>query len=218
MGWMNDVFGGGYSNPADAAQPYLDKIPGYVDQYEQPYIDTGLQAGNIAQQQYALMASNPSGYYNSLYGGYNTSPEAQYQSDQMSKAQSNSAAAGGFSGTEYDYDQQMAAQNAISQEDWEKYLNDVLGIQTTGLGGEQKMYQTGYNASQNALQGDIGYANASAANQFGGTQASNAMSSGMLGMLGQSAGLGAGMYALGGGFSGASAALPPVEDAIAVAL
>jgi len=43
MSWMSQAFGGGgsYSNPADAAMPYLEQVPGYVDQYYNPYINMG---------------------------------------------------------------------------------------------------------------------------------------------------------------------------------
>lgn len=211
---MNDVFGGSYDNPADSAQPYLDKIPGYVDQYMQPYIDMGQEAGGIAQDQYAQWVQDPYGSYNEIYSNYNASPWYDYQSDQMQKAATSSAASGGMAGTEQDYTHQMEVNNALMDKDFSQYMDYILGMQKSGLAGEQQMYNTGFNASGQALQGDIGYANASAANQFGGTQASNAMSSGMLGMLGKTAGLGMGMAGLGGMFGGASAALPAVEEAV----
>lgn len=212
---MNDVFGGSYSNPADAAQPYLDKIPGYTDQYMQPYIDMGNTAGGIAQDQYAKWIQDPYGAYNDIYSNYNASPWYDYESDQMHKASENSAAAGGYTGTENDYTKQMEIENALMDQDFSKYMDYILGMQKAGLSGEQQMYNTGYGASTNALATDAAYANASANNQFQGTQASNAMSSGLLGMLGKTAGLGMGLYSL-GGFGGSAAALPAVEDAVPV--
>lgn len=215
---MNSVFGGGYDNPADSAQPYLDKIPGYVDQYMQPYIDQGQEAGNIAQDQYAQWVQDPYGSYNEMYSNYNASPWYDYESDQMQKSAESSAAAGGMAGTEQDYTRQMEVNNALMDKDFSQYMDYILGMQKSGLQGEQQMYTTGYGASSNALQGDIGYANASAANQFGGTQASNAMSSGMLGMLGKTAGLGFGLSSMAPSSASAWQLAAPVEDAAAIAM
>lgn len=196
MGWMNDVFGGGFSNPANAAQSYLDKIPGYTNQYMQPYIDTGMEAGNIAQDQYSKWVQDPYGSYNEIFSNYNTSPWYDYQSDQMREAASNSAAAGGYAGTEADYNNQMETENALLNKDFDNYMNYILGMQNQGMQGEQQMYNTGFNASNNALNSMNNYATQSAANQFGGTQSSNAMSSGMMGNLMQLGGLGLGFAML----------------------
>lgn len=198
MGWMNDVFGGSYSNPADASQPYLDKIPDYVTQYMQPYINIGQTAGNIAQDQYAKLASDPYAVYNEAYTNYNSSPWYNYQSDQMQKAAQNSAAAGGYAGTEADYTKQMAVQNALLDEDFSKYLNYIMQLQNTGLAGEQQMYNTGYGASSQSLNDMINYATASANNQFQGVNAQNQMAGGLLGGITSAAGLGYGLSSLGG--------------------
>lgn len=197
MGWVNDITslgGSAYDNPADSAQPYLDLIPGYVDTYMQPYIDMGQSAGNIAQTQYAQMASDPAAYYNQIYSTYEPSDYYKYQSDQLAQTQQNTAAAGGFSGTTNDQNSQMTTQNALMNYDWNQYLNQVLGIQGSGLQGEQQMYNTGFNASNNALAGMTGYANASAGNQAMGTMNSNAMANGLISMGGQAIG---GMKGLG---------------------
>ncbi len=203
MGWMNDIFGGGYDNPADAAQPYLDKIPGYADQAYNPYIQMGQTAGNIAQDQYGQMASDPTAFYNNIYDSYQPSDNYQYQSDQLGKAQSNSAAAGGFSGTNNDQDSQMTTQNALMDQDWNNYLAQVLGIQSGGLQGEQQMYNTGAQASNQWANMMNGYANGSAGNQAMGVQNENQMANSTLGMLGQVGGMTAG-YMLGGPVGGAA--------------
>lgn len=194
MGWMNDLFGGAYDNPASSGQKYLDKIPGYTDQYMNPYITMGNQAGNILQGQYSQMAADPSAYYNSLVSTYEPSAAYKYQSDQLAKTQGNTAAAGGFSGTAVDQDQQMTTQNALLNEDLDKYLAQILGIQSSGLSGEQSMYNTGYGASTNALNSYNNYATTSAGNQFAGTQANNAAASAMFGNVAKGAGAIAGHF------------------------
>lgn len=184
MSWLDpitDAAGitdtGGYNNPASSGQSYLDKIPGYVDTYMQPYINMGQTAGGIAQGQYAQMASDPTQFYNDIYDTYEPSSYYQYQSDQLGQEQANTAAAGGFSGTTNDQNAQMTTQNALLNQDWNQYLNQVLGIQGSGLQGEQQMYNTGFNASQGALRGMTDYANTSAGMQYKGAQNQNAYDS-----------------------------------------
>lgn len=184
MSWLDPVTNAigvtdtnGYNNPATSGQSYLDKVPGYVDTYMQPYINMGQTAGGIAQGQYSQMASDPSAYYNNIYSSYEPSDYYQYQSDQLGQEQANTAAAGGFSGTTNDQNSQMTTQNALLNNDWNQYLNSVLGIQNTGLAGEQAMYNTGFDASQGALRGMTDYANTSAGMQYKGTQNQNAYDS-----------------------------------------
>jgi len=91
MGWLSDFFGGG-KNPADAAMPYLNKIPGVGHQYYDPYVSTGLQSLGQLSNQYSNMASNPTGNYNSLASGYKESPGYQFALQQAMNAGNNAAA------------------------------------------------------------------------------------------------------------------------------
>lgn len=199
MSWVDDIFGASGSNPADAAKPYLESIPGYVDQYYNPYITTGQAAGTIAQGQYSQMAGNPTQFYNDIYSTYEPSDYYQYQSDQVNQAQQNSAASGGFSGTTNDQQQQAYTTNAMLNSDWNQYLNSVLGIQSTGLQGEQQMYNTGYQASNQAADDMIGYANAMASLAYGGQNWDNAQSNAMANTMWGLASTALGAYAGGVG-------------------
>lgn len=154
MSWLSSSFGGGgsYTNPADVAMPYLDEVPGQIDKYYNNYIGRGRLAGNTAQRQLGQMTRNPTDYYNDIYSDYEVSPYSEYQTEQMLDAAGNSAASGGFSGTENDQQNQMEIVNAMLSKDWQQYLDNILGIQKTGLGGEMSMYNTGFGASS-AAQG-----------------------------------------------------------------
>lgn len=202
MSWVSSFMGGdsGFSNPADAGMPYLEKVPGYVDQYMNPYINMGQEAGNIAQQQYAQMAGDPTQYYNDIYDQYDVSPYAEFQQDQMTEAAGNSAAAGGFAGTESDIQKQSELTNAILSQDWQQYLQQILGIQGMGLNGEQQMYQTGYGASSQALNTNAQNATQEAGMAYGGQQSQNsynaATANGLMSSLFGAAGLGAYLYGL----------------------
>lgn len=199
MGWMNNVFGGGMDNPAKGAQPYLDKMPGYADQYMQPLINQGNTAGGIAQQQYAAMAQDPSQFYNNMFKNYGQSDYSKFMSDQLGRTNSATAAQGGFSGTSGDINKQMETQNALLSQDWNQYFDQVSGLQNQGLQGEMSMYGTGANAASQAYGGMNQYAQLSAQNQFAGTQAQNASAGGMFGNIAGAVGLGAGLYGASGG-------------------
>ena len=176
MSWLSSLASGSpsYQNPADAAMPYLNQVPDYVHQYYDPYISNGLSAGQTNMSVYGSMASNPQQYYNNLYSGYNVSPYAQYQSDQMQKAATSAAASGGYAGTDSDIARQEEEQNAILSNDWNQYLSQVLGIQNTGLAGNQQMYNTGFNASNMSAEDLIGMLNAQAGLAYNSVNNQNA--------------------------------------------
>lgn len=137
----------GYKNPADAAMPYMEKIPETVTPYYTPYRKMGMGAGALSFPQYARMTVNPEGYYENIMQGYTESPGAQYQQEQLEKSMSGNAAAGGYTGTPYDQQQQAEMIQGIISKDQQQYLRDVLGIQGTGLQGEQHFFDVGYSAS-----------------------------------------------------------------------
>jgi len=163
-----------WQNPATAAQTYLDKIPEYANQYYQPYIDQGNSSRDILSKQYGQMSQNPADYYNSLYQTYEPSDYYKYNSDQMQKNMTNTAASGGYAGTENDVYNQAQQQNALLNQDWNSYLNSLLGIQGTGLQGEQGFYNTGYNASTGAANMMNQYALTSSGLAYNGVNQQNA--------------------------------------------
>jgi hypothetical protein len=221
-----------YTNPAGSAQHYLDKIPQYTNQYMNPYIDKGNQAGDVLSQQYNSLATNPYGFYDTTYNNYNESPYAKYQKDQMTQAAQNTAAAGGYMGTQSDYQRQMDTSSALTDKYFQDYLNNIMGIYGTGLKGEQSLYDTGFRASTESLNDLIGYAGSSAKNQFEGANAGNQMTWSTLQGLAEAGGLAYGLGPMamgvgamsGGGIPGLSSfgnygysATPaPVYDAVPV--
>lgn len=187
-----------YDNPADAGMPYLQQIPGTVSPYYQPYINWGQQSGNMLMNAYSPMVTDPIGYYNSIMGTYSESPAYQYNQQQATQAQQGSAAAGGFTGTPYDQQQQAATTTGLLAQDQQQYLNNVLGIQGTGLQGEQNFFNTGFQASTGladelgsnlAQEGQMSMQGAEYQN-FLDSQRRNAN----MGLLGQGLGAGAGLF------------------------
>jgi len=187
-GLMN-MFGGGNKNPADAAMPYLQQIPGQAKPYYDPYIQAGTGALPEWQKQLQSLLNDPGALLNRLGQGYQASPGYQWQLNQGENAIGNAMAAGGMAGSpEHGQRAGQLAENLANQ-DYYNYLDKVLGLYGSGLSGEQNLQKQGFDASSqfanllaNALAGQGEYA-------YGGVAGENqAKSQGMNNLFG---GLGA---------------------------
>lgn len=115
----------------DSSGPYHE----YMD-----YQKKGLE-GYKGFEDWLNTQKDPSGFINKLMGQYNESPWAKYQQQQSVRAGQNAASANGLMGsTPFAQQLQQNAQN-ISSEDQQKWLQNVLGINSQygqgqfGLGG-----------------------------------------------------------------------------------
>ncbi len=142
MSW----FSGG-QNPSDKANEYLNQIPDTITPYYQPWIDAGKNAQGQTSGIYDQMTSNPNEYYNKLASGYKQSPGYQFKLDQALSASNNAQAAGGMAGSPQHQQLNMQTANGIASQDFNDYLTQVLGINKTGLQGEENALTRGYNAS-----------------------------------------------------------------------
>lgn len=187
-----------FNNPADAARPYFDKVPSTLSPYFQPYIDQGQKAGNDAQSQYSRMTSNPADLLSSIGQGYHQSPGFQFKLQQALQGSNNAAAAGGMLGTPAHQQENAGVEEGLANQDYEGWLNHVLGLYGQGVTGEQHTADTGYNASSdygtslsNALmnQGMLAERGTEAQNQYNQNE-SNAESGGLGDVLGFAAKVG----------------------------
>lgn len=179
-------------NPADRAMPYLEQIPGAVQPYYQPYIDQGRQAGEQAGSMYGRMAQDPMQYLQELMSGYNVSDGYKAKEQRLLDTAHNTAVAGGYAGLPYDERQRSEMVSALMSDDMQQWLNNVLGVQGMGLGGQQHLADQGFQASTG--YGDIvgGSLNQRAGAMFQGQQQRNQDKAGLRSMLAQALGAGAG--------------------------
>lgn len=150
MSFWDSLFGSSkYTNPANAAMPYLANIGSKADINYLPYMAYGLSS----MGQYAGNASNwanPQGAmnnYNTIAAGYSASPYAQYQDQQMQEAAAQAGAASGMAGTP---SQQAALANQINQinsRDEQQYINSILGTQQQGQQDLGNLTHLGFNAA-----------------------------------------------------------------------
>lgn len=152
----------------------MGQIPGAVKPYYQPYIDRGQQSGDKLTQQYEDLITNPGKVYSDLGAGYKESPGYQFKLQQALAAAQHANQAGGMLGTPQDQQQQAGVANDVASQDFEEYINHILGLYDTGTKGRQTEEEQGYNSSTG--YGDIigSVLGQQGNNQFTGQAADNA--------------------------------------------
>jgi hypothetical protein len=154
MGLFGNLLGGGGSNPSDAANPFINQIPGTIKPYMEPYINRGNSAYDVMNPQLTSMAQDPAAYLEQLMGRYQPSKSYNLRRDEALQAAGNTAAAGGMRGSLQDITNSSRITDSLLGDDMQQWLNNVLGIQGTGLKGQQDLYNTGFSASQ-GLSSDL---------------------------------------------------------------
>lgn len=198
MGLFDFLFG---KEPDNSPEHYLNQVPGVAKENLSPYVERGNAASNIAQGQYNRMSQNPMDVLNEILSSYNESPGYQYQQGVMGRELGNTAAAGGFAGTEEDQRQRGELVRSLLGQDMQQYLQNVLGIQGTGLQGQENTMNRGFNASgdlANILGSNLGHRADLSMQQ---TQQRDKNKAGILNLLTQA--LGAGIGGAVGGVPGA---------------
>jgi hypothetical protein len=136
-------------NPANAAMTQLNKIPGQVNPYYQPYINAGQAAQQKLTGQYGSLIDNPGQKFAELGAGYKESPGYQAKLREALAGANNAAALGGAGGLGSYGHEQLASQAAgdVANQDFEQYINHILGMYGKGLGGEEDINKMGFGAS-----------------------------------------------------------------------
>jgi hypothetical protein len=145
MSWLSSLFSGG-NNPADAAMPYLDKIPGETKPYLDPFFEAGKNVLPDLTKQYGLLTSDPGALMNKLGASYQQSPGFQQALKEALTAGSHAAAAGGMAGTPAHQFTSMDTATGLANKDYNDWLSKVLGMYGTGISGEQDMSHQGLQA------------------------------------------------------------------------
>jgi len=143
---VDGLFGGG-SNAPNEAMNYYNKIPGIVQPYFDPYIQAGKNAMPNYQNTVSNMMGDPTGFINSIMDTYYESPQYKFEKDQAVTAADNAASLGGTLGTGAHQSQVADYVRQLSSEDQQRYLQNALGVQGTGLQGTQGIINQGYGAS-----------------------------------------------------------------------
>jgi len=176
-GVLGNMFDDDWENPADSAKPYMDQIPGQLNQYLDPYIQAGQRALPGLENQYGQLMNDPSGRLNQIGAGYHQSPGFQFALQQALQGSGHAAAAGGMAGSPQHEQQNMGIATGLANQDYNQWMQNALGLYGTGLQGQQGIYNTGARtgmamgedmASYLANQAKLAYEGQNAENQHEG--------------------------------------------------
>ena len=204
--FLGDLFGGGqdYPNPAGAASPFLEQIPGIGREHYTPFIEEGRTAAGMANPIYNQMTQDPTAFLNSLMRGYNPSEGYRFKEREMLNAAHNTAAAGGFAGTQEDVRNRTGLVQSLLNEDMQQFLTNLFGIQGAGLRGQERRIDRGYESSGNLANFIAQALGAQAGNAFQGQHQQNVYDatnrSSNMNFLSNVLGTGAGLVSGGGMF------------------
>ena len=140
MSWLSKALGLSSSqNPANAAMPYLNQIPGVGHQYYDPYINKGREAESTLSNEYSKQL-DPTQFMDSIMQNYKRSGAYNNRHDDLMKEMSAMSASGGYAGTPMAMKQGGEAVNRLMSEDEQQYLKNALGIYDQGISGTQDFY------------------------------------------------------------------------------
>jgi len=133
-------------NPSYAAQQYLNQIPGTITPYFRPYIEQGQQYLPSLGNTFTELITDPAATYSRLSQGYQASPGYKLRLQEALKSAENASAAGGTLGTPLHQETAARIGERIAGEDFENYLNHLLGLYGGGLTGEERIVNRGYES------------------------------------------------------------------------
>ncbi len=137
----------GRNNPARAAGKEMGRIAGYGQQAYNPFIQQGQSAMQQLGPQYGQMAGQPTDFYNNILSQYKPSAGYQYKEDRLNQLGHNTAAAGGYAGTQGDIENRSQMISGLLGDDMQQYLQNILGIQGSGQAGLQRQSDIGFGAA-----------------------------------------------------------------------
>lgn len=147
MSWFSEAFGPGKS-PSGEANKYYDQIPGAAGSYYNDYINRGKTAGDKLTGKYDNMLDDPGGFYDNIGKGYKESEGYKFKLQQAMNQGANASARGGMLGTPQDQQYSMQTANDIAAQDFNDYMDRVLGIFDRGQKGEERFDDQGFQGSQ----------------------------------------------------------------------
>lgn len=146
MSWFSNMFGG--KNPADAAMPYLNQIPGQTNPYQQPFFEAGKSQIPGLQEQYGQLLNDPGGRMNKIGESFKESPGFKFAMQQALQGGNHAAAAGGMAGSPEHEQKNMQLATDLGNQEYNNWLQNAMGMYGQGLQGSQGMANQGQQAGK----------------------------------------------------------------------
>lgn len=159
----------GQHSLAGAANPYLQQ----AGQYYAPYMQAGQAMLPGLESQYGQLTGDPAAMLARFGAGYQQSPGYQAQVSAALRSANQAAAAGGMAGSPAEQQALAGRVSGITAQDYQNYLQNVLGLYGQGLGGMGGLAGMGLQAAGGAAdvaktQAQLAYAEQMRRNQAGG--------------------------------------------------
>ncbi len=182
---LSSIIGGIFGNSDKPYKDFAKEYEKYSNQakdYVNPFYNAGVNA-IPDYQNWANSMKDPTSFINNLMNNYQESPYARFQLQQGRRAAENAASASGLLGsTPYLQAGEDYAQN-ITSEDMNKWLQNVLGINTQYGTAEQNLVTGGQNAANALLQLQQALAENMGAAKYGAAAGKNKDTGGIIGGL-----------------------------------
>ena len=186
---LGGIFGALFGrDPSKMANKYIGQMEQRTGQYLNPYINQGLGAMGQLGGQYGSLINDPSGKLAEFGKNYKESPGFQNQLKQALTGAGHAAAAGGMAGSPQHEQQNMQLASDISAQDYNNYMNQVMGLYGQGLQGQQGIANMGFGASQSMADNIAQQLAQQAAFAYQGQKGKNSLWGNIFGSLGGLAG------------------------------
>lgn len=154
-----------YDDPSRGAQSYLEKVPGAMKPYFDPYIEAGKRGmGGFEEQTGKLLDPN---FINNMGQNFHQSPGFQFALQQALQSANQAAARGGMSGSPMHEQWAMETATGLGNQEYNNWLQNALKMYGMGYAGQEDLMKQGFDASKeygenlgaNLLsQGNLAYA------------------------------------------------------------
>lgn len=183
MSFLDDttVMGALFPNAADSGMPYLQQAGNQMPGYYQPYIDAGMGQLPNLQREYGQMTNNPGAFINNMGKNFQQSPGYNFQVGQATNAANHAAAAGGYVGGPQEQQSLGSTVSGLANEDYYNWLKQVMGAYGAGVQGQQGLYKTGFDASDDLASNLSAILQSQAQLAYTGQANQNQMLQGMIG-------------------------------------
>lgn len=155
---LGNLFGGDDAYSGPSPEQILAQVHQMGKETFDPYIQRGHKAQDTLSGHYNRFAGSPMDFLNEIISGYSPSEGYKFREKKALEAARNAAAQGGISGTHNDQAAQAELVTGLLGQDMQQWLQNVLGIQGTGLQGLENEAGRGFGASQSLadLLGNVG--------------------------------------------------------------
>lgn len=135
-------------------QGYLNQVPETLKSHYGPYEEMGGRAIPALEDQYAQLLHNPEALLNQIGSGHRASPGYQFKTEEATRAANQAAAAAGMLGSPSHQQSLAKTVTGLADQDYYNYLQNALGLYSTGLSGTSGLNQMGYDAASNLGLGE----------------------------------------------------------------